>query len=296
MKKFIYIFSVLFIFSCEDEVDIDHPVGPTKVVVDGVFSTENKIQTILLSETLPSKSSVSNNGLSGATVSVIDNEGVEVSFTESELGVYQTNDSVSALVGNSYYTKIILQTGEVILSTPETVVAVPSIDSIYFLHVSEYNYVEGPPREIDEEETGYHVFIDMVETPGVGNAYQWKSYIDGEYLSDPEYLSIENDNSIFSNFFNEDGSEQDQFDFFYLAPQGSEVKVEMYSISQAQHKFLITLFTNTVDVGTPFSTPPASPKGNLYYEADPNGSTVLGYFSAVDVTSRTIVIDDNKDD
>lgn len=294
MKKLLYLFAVLFFFSCEDEIDIEHPVSDPIVVIDGDLTTELKNHKVKITYSAPSKSTSPVVTIDNAEVSVFNSKGDEFVYNSSGQGEYESIISYSAQLGEAYHVKIKLPNGDIILSQPEVVVPVPAIDSIYYLHISDYKYVEGPPREIDQETEGYYTFIDFQETPGEGNAYRWKAYVDGEFLSAPEYLSIENDISLNSNLFGEDGSYQKQFDFFFLAPQYSEVKIEMYSISQQYHQYMLTLFFNSIDGGGPFSTPPAPPKGNVYYENDPNGELVLGYFAVSDVVSKSVVMNGTK--
>ena len=293
MKKLLYLFAVLFFFSCEDEIEIEHPVSDPILVIDGSITTEFKKHTVKISYSSPSKSTDPEVVVNDATVSVMDGKGNVIPFVLKADGVYETVTSIAAQIGDSYALTIKLANGEIIQSVPERIVEVPEIDSIYYLHISEYEYKGGPPREIDQEEEGYYTFIDFQETVGNGSAYRWKAYIDDVLLNGPEYITIESDISR-SSSFTKDGVYETQFDFAFLAPQYSMVKIEMYSTSQAYYQYMLTLFINSLDGGSPFSTPPAPPKGNLFYEKDPNGTLVLGYFNASDVVSKSVAMNGSK--
>lgn len=295
MKRLIYLLFVVVFFSCEDEIDIDHPEGSSKVVVEALISGDSVNQKVYLTSSISSSGELSYSPITDAQLSVFISDGANQIFTYNDSGYYVSNDKFKAEIGKTYTCQIVKSSGDTILSTPELVTPTSVIDSLYFLHVDDYEFLNGPPREVDFEDEGYYVFMDMLELPGYGNAYLWKVYIDDVLLTKPEQIFIENDLSIYSFFYNEDGAYQEQLDFNFLAPNNSEVRFEMYSISQSYYDYLITLFNNSVDAGGPFSPPPVSPKGNLSYKDSDNKEQVLGYFGAGVYDTKSIMVAGDKE-
>lgn len=294
MKYLFYILFVGVLFSCEDKIDIDHPDGGERVVVEALLTGDSIIQKIQLTSSISNKGEAIYDPIIDADVKVYVSDGVVQEFIYDS-GVYLSKSKFKVEVGKEYTCQIIKAGGDTIISAPELVTPSSVIDSIYYLHVDDYEFVNGPPRGVDEEDVGYHVFMDMQELPGYGNAYYWKVYVDGVLLTRPEELFIENDLSIYSFFYNEDGAYQEQLDFNFLAPNNSIVKFEMYSISQSFYNYMITLFNNSVEAGSPFSNPPISPIGNLSYKDEENKEQVFGYFGAGVFDSKSIEIKGDKE-
>lgn len=280
MKKLLYIAIFATFFSCEDPIDVNHPQGKTRYSVEGEITTENKIGRVnITSSTNYDATEIPK--IEGAEVAIYQNNVLLTNYNDSGDGVYLSQDSIKGEVGNNYHIEVKLPNGNVLKSYPEKIKEVTSIDSIYSKHVSDYNYLGGPPRDIDDSETGYYVFINTSDKVGEGDAYRWKVYINDVLLNNPEQLFFEND-------FRVDGKTIKQLDFNFLAKLDDEVRIEQNSISERNYDYLFSLLNEALPSGG-FGTPPAPVIGNLYNVNDTD-EIVFGYFSASDVSVASIKI------
>ncbi len=284
MRQLIYILLAISLFACEDPIDVDHPQGGTRYSVEGEVTTVKKKYKVFVSASAEYDAAevpiVDN-----ATVTLYDNVGSAYSYDYLDNGVYVSSDSIQGEIGRSYSIEVVLEDGTTLKSYPEMIKKVAPIDSFYSKHVSEYKYVSGPPRDIDNETTGYYLFFDATEPKGEGDAYRWKGYINGEYLSDPDYLFYTNDRGA-------DGNEFTEVNLPFLAQLGDTVTLNQLSTSLRYVDYLFALQTE-VQPGGIFSTPPAPVVGNLYNPDDVE-KIVFGYFSASDVNSKKLIITGTK--
>lgn len=285
MKKLIYILAAILLFSCEDPIDVDHPQGEVRYSVEGEITTEHKKYTVLLTSSSAYEATEIPK-IEGAKVSLYSNGIVISEYEDKGDGIYESLDSIHGEIGKSYYIAVELPDGTILQSYPETIKKVPQVDSIYSKHISEYKYINGPPRDIDDSKTGYYVFINTVETPGEGDAYRWKVFINDTLLDDPEEL-------FFYNDFGVDGNVIEQLDFNFLAKLGDVVKIHQTSISERNYDYLFSLLNEALPSGG-FGTPPAPVIGNMYNVKD-QGKTVFGYFTASDVNTAVITIVGDKE-
>ena len=83
-------------------------------------------------------------------------------------------------------------------------------------------------------------------------------------------------NTIFGYYFVED-----------LAP-GDEVQFNLYGVSEAYHNFMFILLQQTGD-GGPFETQPATVRGNIVNETNPDNFP-LGYFRISEVSTLNYMV------
>ena len=123
MKKttfIIAIFSILTLVgfsSCDDSFPIgDLANNSDRLVIEGVFTNENRVQTIHISRTLAfTKSSPDGNSypqLTGAQVSVSDDQGNTFNFIEQAPGIYATSGPVQGIVGRFYTLSVTTSEGK----------------------------------------------------------------------------------------------------------------------------------------------------------------------------------------
>lgn len=284
MKNLLYILIVAVFFSCEDPIDIDHPQGEVRYSVEGEITTVNKIGRVFVTSSAQYDETEIPK-IEGAKVTLFKNNVILSTYEDRGEGVYLSKDSIKGEVGQSYHIEVELSNGTLLKSYPEKIKIVTAIDSIYSKHVSDYIYDNGPPREIDNEETGYYVFLNTTENVGKGDAYRWKVYINDDLLDDPEQL-------FFYDDFGVDGTNIEQLDFNFLANLGDEVRIEQTSISKRNYDYLFSLLNEALPSGG-FGTPPAPVIGNIY-DMNNSENTVFGYFTASDVSSATIKIVGSK--
>lgn len=274
MKNIIFFISflALFITSCEDVVNLDLPDGDVQLVVDGSITNkpgEKRVRLTLTSNYFDNKETPK---VTEALVLLYDQTGIVDTLTEKQAGIYTTN--YIGKVGSTYHIYIRTKAGEEYESNPELLQSVPEIDSIY------YEYKE----KTAFEDEGYYVMINTSETPGVGNYYRWKQYVNDNYLAEPFDLMFATDQFV-------DGNPIIGFQVSIDPLQvGDHYKVEQMSISKAMYDFLTLLQQQTANVGSLFDSPPAALPGNIVNISNPK-QKALGFFSASAVATADITIE-----
>lgn len=263
------------IAGCERIVDVDLEPGPTRLVVEGRIERLKEgpigIQTIRLTTTDEFFSNAPPPPATGASVTVRDDRGGIFTFAETEPGEYATGD-LDAEIGTTYSLEIVWE-GD-IYTASATALAVPPIDSLYFLFEEETAIVE---------EEGYRATIDYRDPAGVENYYLWEQVVDGE-------LSLFPDPGNAFNLISEDEFYDGQAVVAYqpndeiaLQP-GQLVAIRQIALSREAFDYYQALFEqNALGSGDPFSIPPANIRGNVRNETDP-GRRALGFFEAAEVS------------
>ena len=268
--------AVIAAAGCERVVNVDLVEGTVRLVVEGrvelVLGAADGRQRIRLTTT----DAFANNGepppAAGARVEISDDAGRAVLLAESatEPGVYVT-DALVAEVGRTYTLRIDFEGDR--YEASDRLLAVPSIDSIYF-EFEEANIAVG--------DSGFRAAIDYTDPAGERNYYLWEQLVDGEpqIVPDPgnRFRVIRNDD--FTDGVTITGYQP--YDEAVIEP-GQQVLVRQIALSEASYRFYFALFEQAVgSQGSPFSAPPASVRGNVANLTTPSRYP-LGYFVAAQV-------------
>jgi hypothetical protein len=281
MKKIILtLIPVLFVFGCQEVININLQEGPERLVIEGriekIKGAEIGYQSIMLTKTDDYFSNTTTPRVRGAKVTVTDNHGNAVIFTESvnNPGLYET-DNLFARIGVTY-TLHIEYAGD-IYEGSETLQSVAPIDSIYQYFVEEDLF----------NEKGIRVRIDFTDPSDENNYYYWQQFRDGKTLLNPDpgtrWTIVSSD-----DFFNGQriwGREpNDQL----IYESGQVAKVRQHSISKSQYDFMFLLYDQATG-GGPYDSPPVPIRGNVQNLTNPD-KYPLGYFGAGEVDERELVI------
>jgi hypothetical protein len=156
---------------------------------------------------------------------------------------------------------------------------VAPIDSLYFV------FDDGG---IGQGDAGFRAAIDYTDPPGVRNFYLWELYVDGVRRTKPDpgnRFRIISDDEFY------DGGEvigYQPFDEEVVEP-GQSVRLRQLGLTQEGYRYYFALFEQTTGRGGPFSTPPASVRGNVANLTEPE-HRALGYFLATTAVERTAVV------
>lgn len=263
---------------CTRVVDLDLVEGAVQLVVEARLESGTSVQRVRLSTTDAFSSAGPPPAATGAVVSVTDDAGRSFPFTESGStpGVYLAT-GFPAVVGRRY-TLTIDYDGER-YRAEQTMVGVPPIDSLYFVY-EEAGIAQG--------DSGFRAVIDYADPAAARNFYLWELYVDGvrRVSRDPgaRFRVISDD-----EFYNGGVVIGYQpYDEEVVEP-GQSVELRQLGISEEAYRYYFVLFEQTTSGGGPFSTPPASVRGNVANLTDP-GHRALGFFLASAVASRTRVV------
>lgn len=299
MKYINYLF-VLAIFSigissCTDVIDVDLEKGESQLVVDAWINNQAEPQVIRLRTTSPYFDTSASPSVTGAQVSVTDEDGNVFDFIDTNSnGNYiwdPQGGTPFGTVGKSY-TLNIESNGITYQSTSQMGRIVP-VDSI----TQEFREPElGSPEGIYAQFFGR----DLV---GLDDCYWIKTFKNGQFLNKPLEINIaydggfsagsEVDGLIFIppiretvNRVPDDGDDAvDDSDTPPWMP-GDSIYVEIHSITVAAFDFLDQARTQMTlgDAGI-FAEPLANVPTNIKNVNDPNDNSAIGFFCVSAVSS-----------
>jgi hypothetical protein len=302
MKLLTAIFLVALIISfssciktVEPELRNEAPV----LVVEGSISTDTVPYTVRLSYSGPLVSGIDIPDQyleKAATVRIDDDEGNSISLTHTGNGVYTTvNTAYVGKEGRTYTVHIQLPNGKKFVSRPETIPAAVPISKLQAVFNDKFNFLV--PTTLD-------VSVDFSDPAAAENYYKWSfySYVMRRSSGVPcgfgcimyEYcyqkivdtsLRILSDASV-------NGSELKQVPvgrsyIYWYGDHYLDIKQE--SLSRAAYQFWKSYQEQITRTGSLLDPLPASIKGNVYNEDNPE-EFALGYFSASGITHKRAVL------
>ena len=291
---FLTLLSGILFWACETRIDPDIQEVPAVTFVDAWINDKNEPQIIRVKETLPYLDSREFPGITGADVSIMDNENREYVFIESESvpGDYIWNppndSSTFGKIGNEFILTVIMD--DVVLHSVSQMNRVPVIDSVNFRFEKGNNFFPD----------SYFAQFFAVDPKGIGDSYWIKAYKNGVFLNKPGEINIAYD-ATFNPGSDLDGMifiqpirdainpfEQDENDNF-ISPYdpGDSVYVEIHSITNEAFTYLYQLAIQTDRPGgfaELFATPLSNVISNI--ENTTNDEIVIGFFSVSAVKAK----------
>ncbi len=269
-------------FGCTRVVDLGIGEGPVRLVIEGrielIKGDAIGRQHIRLSTTDGFATAGYPPAVTGATVTVTDDRGRVFNFTESatESGNYVTTGLIPTLGGR--YTLAVRFRGDRYTAT-DRIQPVSPIDSLYFVYQDQNAIVSDP---------GFRSLIDYTDPPGKGNYYLWELIV-----NDSLRLSRDPGNRfrvISEDRFYDGGRVVGYLPFDEeIVDTGQQVLMRQLALSETSYRYYAALFEQTTGGGSPFSTPPASVRGNGANLDNPS-LYPLGYFLAAEVSERRAVV------
>ena len=267
--KLIAILTILTITSCEKVIDVDLETAPEKIVIDAAIQwkkgTTGNEQKIKLTTTAPYFNTTVP-VFSGATVTVTNNTNNAIfTFTETpNTGNYLCNNFVP-IIGNSYTLKVLANNQ--FYTATDTLLATPTITDVEQKTVSGFN----------------------------ANIIQIKYFYQDNGLENNYYLlTVKQNNLIVPEFGVTDDKffQGNQMFGFYneenLKPTDI-LDLSVQGISESYFNYMNKLISISNSGGNPFSTPPATLRGNLKNETIPKNFP-LGYFSLGEVDTKNYTV------
>lgn len=265
MKKLILLVVFFGIFSsCEDVVDVELNNAPPRLVIEAnlnVWENGTARASVRLTTTAP----FFDNEVplvSGATVTVTDENGAVYPFIYSDNGFY-TADLVPQI--NTEYTLHIIYNDEIYTATETLYPVVP------------LEFVE---QRNDGGFTGEDIELKayFTDPPEARNFYFFEGISDRGVVLDVFNDEFFNGNTIFGYYLVEDLAVAD------------EVKFNLYGVSEAFYNYMFILLQQTSEQGGgPFETQPATVRGNIINETNPENFP-LGYFRISEVSTLNYTV------
>jgi Domain of unknown function (DUF4249) len=310
MSKYLFLLAttfVFFLFSCEEELqDIRITNEANAVIVSGEISNLTGPYIIRLNK--PTSYSpydvreFTGIPITKAKVEVVDNRGEVYPFTEISSGVYQSSlTSFRGVVGNSYVLQIKTNDGKIIVSRSSKILSPPQL--------SHYDYVFNNAEKV--EDITFKVTSKIRDEIKQDNYYLIKKqeYIQFLTTCPPPPPPPANPPPCYSKCWMAPLNTQPiLFDDFLIDGQTIEqtvavvpledltdyaIDLKIYNLEKDFYQYWKRLEDQRVLTGSIFDKVPAQVTGNLICTNDPT-LEVLGYFGAVSVTKKRLIIDRNK--
>jgi hypothetical protein len=271
------------------------------LVVEGLITDQPALSSVKLSKSFPLGGKSSAMTLSGYIITVSDDLGSIVNFTETSPGTYSPPGSFIGVAGRIYTLHIksnSASNGINYESFPVEMKVVPPIDSIYY---EKKTIVEGDNNNNKQE--GCQIYLNTHDPTNQCKFFRW------EYTETWKFLipySVKNQvcwissNSDIINVkstvvLSEDKIIKYPLNFISNLTDRLRVKysilVKQYSLNEDEYLYWEKLQSIGEHVGGLYDIIPSSVPGNVFSLTDPN-ERVLGYFSVSATTSKRIFIKD----
>jgi len=268
-KAFILLFLLVAFSSCEEVIDLplrgkDSPA----LIVEAEVVDVKGYSFVRLGETLDFYDPSEEPKVSGAIVSVTDQDGNKMDFLESsqEAGLYLPQDpKYKGVVGNIYNLSIEYK-GNTFTSESEIFPTV-NIDSVQIRFTPESRF----------QDEGYYLYFYAKEPQETKDYYFWRNYKNDTLIYDNAGdLLYASDEVI--------GEEINGFQFPFAYEEGDTVRLEQYSITKDVFEYYDDLVDVSFNDGGLFSPPPVNPRTNI------KGENVLGVFMTSSMVSITTIV------
>jgi|WetSurMetagenome_2_1015567.scaffolds.fasta_scaffold31944_2 hypothetical protein len=268
MKARLIFFSLIILLtSCEDVIEIELNYMEPKLVIEGVITDSDNQCVIKLSKTADYFNKKTNPAVTDAVITLTDNKGRIVNFTEVEPGIY-SEESVQAKPDINYTLTILSEGNE--YEANATIPRKVNIDSLTCKYNSESIFYE----------VGYVVSCHFSDPGAVRNFYRLKTYNINDSTHARSSEDIYND-----DMFN--GNKVELAWSYDVFQQSDTVVVELYTLDAQTYEYYKTLFQISGGDEMMSTTTPANPNSNIK-----NGA--LGYFGAYTISRDTIIISPSR--
>lgn len=280
MKRvcFLFVFSLLLNFSCEEVVILDIDELDERIVIEGLITNERRQAFVKITESRDFYAEGPAARVTNATVEVQINGGEVIPFFHNPdnlpalAGYYFPIGGLTGQVGSSYELSVELNGTH--YEASETMLPVSRIDSLTTkFNADEFEDPQVPGRY-------YEVLLNAQEPQDREDQYLFKFYRNDTLVRDfPTDIYVAEDELLGGNI-----AELEIAGYYAL---GDVSRVEMYSLTREAFVYYSDLSNLLNGDGGMFSPPPANPRSNIS-----NGA--LGYFQVSAVDSEELVVYDPR--
>jgi Domain of unknown function (DUF4249) len=259
LKLYISFFVILAAMaSCTKVIDLKLGNNSGQLVIEGNVTQVSGPQYIKLSQNVAFTSTNTYPAVTGATVSVTDNNGNTFPFTESPAGTYSIA-SMAGITGNTYTMAVV--TGGKTYTAKSTMPQYVHLDSI----TSSTSFFDTKLRQVT---------VHFQDPPDVANQYRFVLYVNSVQVKS---IFAFNDQFSDGRYSNIDLIEND----IDIHP-GDTARVEMQCIDEPIYTYWYTLMQQDPN-GPGGGVTPSNPPTNIT-------PTTLGYFSAHTTQTETFIV------
>lgn len=260
----ILVIAVSFLtIGCEKIIEVDLNSTSPQYVIEAIITDQPGSAVVEITQTKNFNDDNNFKGVSGAIVTMAEQNGVPVTLAESSSGVYKSS-TFTGHSGKSYL--LIVQIGNKSFSAVSSMPQKVNLDTLY---ITDENLFSEPRKTAN---------LEYLDPPGRGNNYRFIQYVNGKkenqiYTMTDDYTDGNKINTKLFYFTEEDDDPLN-------IKSGSQVRVEMMCIDSVVYKYWYSLSRSAT--GTSGQATPANPVTNIQGGA-------LGYFSAQTYQSKTVI-------
>jgi len=292
------VFFLALIAGCTTQFFPDIDEYQEYLVVDGMITDQNRVNTIKLSKSMPIGMPLQRKPVKGALVTIMDENGLVTTLTESAEGIYSTDSlKFSGCVGSSYSLNIKIDDAKYETDFIE-MKPVPPIDSLYYEKVV-INFSKDS-NSIDE---GCRIYADSYDPSGKCLFFRWEYNETWEYripytvtnrvcwISGRSTEVLVKNTSVYSQ------AKVLKYPILFITNKTEKLKftysilVKQYSLNEQDFLFWERVRNISQNVGNLYDKSPVAIPGNIRCTTDPQ-ETVHGYFSVSAVTQKRLFIRD----
>jgi len=272
------------------------------LVVEGLVTDQPGTNSIKLSKSLPLGGRSAAKPLSGAIVTVSDDLGYIVNFSESSAGYYIPPDFFHGELGRKYTLHVNVNSVSDNLkyeSVPVEMKPVPVIDSVFY---EKLTLVESNGASTAQQ--GCQVYVNTHDPSNQCKFYRWEFAETWEFIlpyAVPNKICWVSSNSDVINIKSTSVLAEDKVNRFPLNFISNEsdrlrvkysILVKQYSLNEDEYLYWEKLQNISQQVGGLYDIIPSSISSNVFSTDDPD-EKVLGYFSVSASTTKRLFIKDN---
>ena len=301
-SKQIFLLLLVFLPGCISQFIPRTSESAELLIVEGLITDKYGNSTIKLSKSMPLGIRSSANPVSGSEVTISDDLGSTVSFTETVPGTYVPPTFFVGVIGQSYTLHVTTYSGSGILnyeSFPMKMNPVPLIDSLFYEKVLILDNVE----ESSVVQEGCQVYLNTHDPSNNCRFYRWEFAETWEIeipYTVPNKFCWVSDNSSVIKIKNTSTLAEDRINRYPInfvsnltdrLSKRYSILVNQYSLNEDEYLYWEKLQNIAEQVGGLYDMIPSSIPSNVTCIDDPT-EKVLGYFSVSANTSKMIFIKD----
>jgi len=261
----LFLFPFLFLSSCEEVIELDLDESGIQTVIEANLKSGNHPFEVLITTSSSYYDNQLPQGITDATVTLLDDEGNQYNIPHLEGGKYVA--PIDAQSGHTYTLQVSHQGTdyEAVSSVPQAI----DLQEVY----SEFSLATPFTEE------GYVAYLRFEDPAGQKNYYRVLAYLNGVPQNGTNDLQVQEDNLF-------DGEEARLPLFQKIYSQGDTVGIELIHLDKTGYDYFNSLSDIISSGGGPggATAAPGNPASNWT-----GGS--LGYFNAYSSDLKTIVIE-----
>ncbi|MBW6500307.1 MAG: DUF4249 domain-containing protein [Bacteroidales bacterium] len=268
------------------------------LVVSGLITDQAVSNRVVLSRSTPIGNQIISNALTGALVTVTDENGVVTTLTETSPGIYSTDSTTfRGRVGGHYALNIFAEGGNYETDFVE-MKPVPQIGALYYEKVVITASTDS--SRIDE---GCRIYLDSYDPTGKclffrwGFVETWEYHIPYPVVNSKCWATERSDRILIKNTSVYNQARISKYPVIFITNRTTRLQIKysilvnQYSITETEYNFWEKVQSVNENVGGLYDMTPMAIPGNIRCTSRPE-ETVLGYFSVSAVAEKRLFVED----